>query len=79
MISEPVAPGVEEIEERPLDHCVAPAALARLDDRAAVVDDEADVAALGTLSFLASVTRVMLIELVAHVDKTRCARPCRAR
>ena len=64
---EPVAPGVEEIEERPLDHARA-GRLRQLDDRRAVVDDKADMARSTPLDRVIGHQR-HVDELVAHVDE----------
>src|SRR5580704_449459 len=64
---EPVAPGIEKIEERPFDKPRA-GGFRQLDDPAAVVDDKADMASFP--HFAGSLRRQRQIdELVAHVDE----------
>src|SRR4029077_19196472 len=62
-----VAPGVEEIEERPLDHLGASRLGTRLHART-VIDDKADMAPLDAGLLMVGHPR-HVDELVAHVDK----------
>src|SRR5579863_3293639 len=61
-----VTPGIEEIEERSLQQ-FAPRSLDEIADRAAVVDDEADMAGAVTV-FGRDLGQVD--ELIAHVDES---------
>src|SRR5947207_10613061 len=62
-----VSPGIEEIEERALDHRRA-GRLGALFDARAIVDDKADMAALDA-ALLAIRHPRHVDELVAHIDK----------
>ena len=64
---EPVAPWIEEVEERTLDHACA-GRLGEFDDARTVIDDKADMAALDVLS-CGPVHQRHVDELVAHVDE----------
>lgn len=64
---EPIAPWVEEIEERAFNHARA-GRLSEFDDARAIVDDEANVAAFDVLPGWARRQR-QVDELVTHIDK----------